>query len=109
MSFSLVDGARGIVRVVATMAAAVAFSACASSSMVALNDGSTAYDVSCMNGRWACSSEAERVCGGGKYVVLDEDDVTTVLSGGKNGSLRIQCVDEYVAAHAPAAPAPAAP
>jgi hypothetical protein len=83
--------------------AALLTASCATSHAVSAPDGSTAYDVSCFNGRWACDDEARRVCGGGPYVVLDDDATTSVLSKGRNGSLRVQCADDYAATRAPAA------
>jgi hypothetical protein len=74
---------------------------CATSQAVVISDGSTAYDVSCFSGRWACSSEAERVCNGGHYVVLEEDVGLGMVSKNQQGSLRIQCVEEYVGANSP--------
>lgn len=83
---------------------------CATSTQVQLADGSTAHDVSCYGGRFACSDEARRVCGNRPYVVLDEDDVLGVMSKSQQGSIRVQCTDDYLAAQLPApSPAPAKP
>ncbi len=71
--------------------------ACATSRPIAASNGSTAYEVSCSNGRWECTAEAERVCNGGHYVVLDEDSALGMASHDRHGSLTIQCIEDYVA------------
>jgi hypothetical protein len=83
--------------------------ACATSSSIQMADGSTAHDVSCFAGHWACASEAKKVCGGRPYVVLDDDAVLEIASKGQQGSMRVQCVDDYAAANARVEDAPVAP
>lgn len=75
--------------------------ACATSRSVTGPNGATAYDVDCFGGRWSCSEEARRVCEGGNYIVLDEDVTLGMMSRDRQGSLRIQCVADSVAARTP--------
>jgi hypothetical protein len=88
-------------------AAAALVGACATSSTVHTADGSEAHDISCIGGHFACGDEAKRVCGGRPYVVLDDDGTLEFVSKSQQGSMRVQCVDDYVAANAPAAQPPA--
>lgn len=71
-----------------------------------MEDGSTAHDVSCYGGRFACSDEASRLCGGRPYTVLDEDTGLEMLSRSRQGSVRIQCNDDWLAAHTTPPPSP---
>jgi hypothetical protein len=64
-------------------------------------DGSTAYDVACFSGRWACSNEAASVCNGGPYVVLEEDTTLGMVTRDRQGSIRVQCTGDYLAAQRP--------
>ena len=90
--------------------AALSAVACATANTVQLADGSTGHDVSCYGGAWACKGEAERVCGNRPYVVLDDDPMLEIVTKGNQGAMRVQCLDDYVAANTPApASAPVAP